>query len=71
MTDPTDLRPPMIQPEPTTSEKRRRAIREGFKKAIRREVARLHELGLPVYVAKNGTVVVAPAPKSSPPPSKP
>jgi len=65
------VRLPMNQPEPTASEERRRAVREGFKKAIRREVARLHEQGLPVYVAKNGTVVVAPAPKSSPPPSKP
>ncbi len=61
----------MNQPEPTTPDERRRAIREGFKKAIRREVARLHEAGLPVYVAKNGTVVIAPSPKTSPPPSKP
>ena len=60
----------MNQPEPTASEERHRAICEGFKKAIRREVARLHEQGLPVYVAKNGTVVVAPAPKAAPPPSK-
>ncbi len=60
----------MNQPEPTTPDERRRAIREGFKRAIRREVARLHEEGLPVYVAKNGTVVVAPSRTTSPPPSK-
>lgn len=62
---------PMNQPDSNFLQERLDSISEGFKKAIRREVARLHEQGLPVYVAKNGTVVVAPAPKASPPPSKP
>lgn len=32
-------------------------ISRGLKEGIRREVARLRELGLPIYVAENGTVV--------------
>ena len=33
------------------------AISEGLKEGIRREVARLRRLGLPIYVADNGKVV--------------
>jgi hypothetical protein len=32
-------------------------ICRGLKEGIRREVARLRKLGLPIYVAENGTVV--------------
>jgi hypothetical protein len=36
-------------------------IREGFVEGIRREVERCRRLGLPLYVARNGTVdVIAP-----------
>ena len=61
----------MNQRESTYLEERRKVVREGFKKAIRREVARLHEQGLPVYVVRNGAVVTVPPPKSSPPTSRP
>lgn len=33
------------------------AISHGLKEGIRREVARRRKLGLPIYVAENGTVV--------------
>lgn len=33
------------------------AISQGLKEGIRREVAHLRKLGLPIYVAENGTVV--------------
>lgn len=33
------------------------AIAEGLKEGIRREIARREKLGLPIYVADNGTVV--------------
>ena len=36
------------------------AIGEGLKEGVRREVRRLRELGLPVYVADNGTVIALP-----------
>lgn len=35
-------------------------IEDGLREAIRREVARLRRLGLPVYVAENGRVVERP-----------
>ena len=38
-------------------QQRLEAISEGIKEGIRREVARLRKLGLPIYVAENGTVV--------------
>ncbi len=38
-------------------EDRLRTIGEGLKEGIRREVCRLKELGLPIYVAENGRVV--------------
>lgn len=38
-------------------EDRLRAISEGLKEGVRREVARLTELGLPIYVADNGKVI--------------
>ena len=37
-------------------------IEEGLREAIRREVARLRQQGLPVYVAENGRVVERPEP---------
>ncbi len=33
------------------------AIGEGLKEGVRREVRRLRQLGLPIYVADNGRVV--------------
>jgi hypothetical protein len=38
-------------------QQRLEAISEGIKEGIRREVARLRKLGLPIYMAENGTVV--------------
>jgi hypothetical protein len=38
-------------------QQRLEAISEGLKEGIRREVARRRKLGLPIYVAENGTVV--------------
>jgi len=38
-------------------QQRLEAICRGLKEGIRREVARLRKLGLPIYVAENGTVV--------------
>lgn len=40
-------------------------IEDGLREAIRREVARLRRLGLPVYVAENGRVVERPAPRAT------
>ena len=40
--------------------KRLDQIEDGLREAIRREVARLRRLGLPVYVADNGRVVERP-----------
>ena len=37
--------------------RRLEAIAEGLKEGIRREIARREKLGLPIYVADNGTVV--------------
>lgn len=38
-------------------QQRLEAISEGLKEGVRREVARRRKLGLPIYVAENGTVV--------------
>jgi len=38
-------------------QQRLEAICRGLKEGIRREVARLRKLGLPIYMAENGTVV--------------
>ena len=38
-------------------EERLRAIGEGLKEGVRREIMRLTELGLPIYVADNGRVI--------------
>ena len=47
------------------------AISEGLKEAIRREVRRLRDQGLPVYVADNGKVVASPPPPTESPSTKP
>jgi hypothetical protein len=44
-------------------EERLDAVCDGLRDGIRREVARLHELGLPVYVEKDGQVVVEAPPR--------
>ena len=41
-------------------QKRLLAIGEGLKEGVRREVRRLREHGLPIYVADNGTVIALP-----------
>lgn len=51
-----------LDPEAAILEKRLDQIAEGLREAIRREVARLRRLGLPVYVAENGRVVERPEP---------
>lgn len=51
---------PMNQPDSAFLKQRLAAIAEGLKEGVRREVQRLRERGLPVYVAKNGTVVALP-----------
>lgn len=38
-------------------EARLRAIGEGLKEGVRREIRRLTELGLPIYVVDNGRVI--------------
>ena len=45
------------RPDAEFLQHRLEAICEGLKEGIRREVARLRRLGLPIYVAENGTVV--------------
>ena len=50
----------MNRPDSTFLNQRLEAIAEGLKEGVRREVQRLRERGLPVYVAKNGTVVALP-----------
>ena len=49
----------MVSSEPDAEflQHRLEAICEGLKEGIRREVARRWKLGLPIYVADNGTVV--------------
>lgn len=61
----------MNQPDPDFLGQRLEAISEGFKEAIRREVRRLRERGLPVYVAENGTVVELPAEQGAAPGPQP
>jgi len=53
---------------PTTDFLKRRlnATAEGLKEGVRREVARLRKLGLPIYVAENGTVVNRQKPNTIP-----
>jgi hypothetical protein len=41
-----------------TIQQRLKAIREGLKEGVRREVDRLEELGLPICVVENGKIVV-------------
>ena len=43
--------------DPGFLQKRLEAISEGLKEGVRREVRRLRQLGLPIYVARNGKVV--------------
>lgn len=50
----------MNRPDSTFLNQRLDAIAEGLKEGVRREVQRLRERGLPVYVAQNGTVVALP-----------
>lgn len=45
-------------------EQRLGEIAEGLREGVRREVARLRRLGLPVYVAENGHVVERPEPRA-------
>ena len=47
-------------------EKRLDAICEGLKEGVRREVARLRKLGLPIYVSENGKVVDRQTDRSGP-----
>jgi hypothetical protein len=46
------------------------AIGEGLKEGVRRELRRLRELGLPIYVARNGTVIALPPARANPRPAK-
>ena len=48
---------PSSNVEPGFLEKRLDAICKGLKEGVRREVKRLHEQGLPIYVADHGKVV--------------
>lgn len=43
--------------DPAYLQKRLEAISEGLKEGVRREVQRLRELGLPIYVDRDGKVV--------------
>ena len=43
--------------DPAFLQQRLEAISEGLKEGVRREVRRLRELGLPIYVARDGKVV--------------
>jgi hypothetical protein len=52
-------------PEAEILRQRLDQIAEGLQEGIRREVARLRRLGLPVYVAENGHVVERPEPHPS------
>ena len=44
-------------------QRRLKAIREGLKEGVRREVERLEKLGLPIYVGENGKIVVIEPPR--------
>lgn len=46
--------------DPEFLRQRLEIIGEALEEAIRREVARLRKLGLPVYVSRNGSVVALP-----------
>jgi hypothetical protein len=60
----------MKQSDSDFLEARMDAIARGVKEAIRREVRRLHEQGLPVYIEKDGVIITAPPPASLKPPEK-
>jgi hypothetical protein len=45
--------------------RRLEVIEDGLREGIRREVARLRRLGLPVYVYEDGCVVERPKPRAS------
>jgi hypothetical protein len=51
---------PVGRPDPEFLRQRQETIAEGFRKAIRREVARLRREGLPIYVFKDSKVVQLP-----------
>jgi len=52
-----------MDPDARFLRKRLETISEGLKEGVRREVRRLREKGLPVYVADNGKVVARPCPR--------
>lgn len=61
----------MNRPDSDFLDRRLDAIAEGLKEGVRREVQRLREQGLPVYVDKDGSVVaLPPQPQSKPTPKE-
>lgn len=50
----------MNRVDPEFLKQRRATIVAGLKEGVRREVKRLRKLGLPLYVAQNGSVVALP-----------
>ena len=46
--------------DPALLQRRLDQISEGLKEGVRREVQRLRQLGLPIYVGSNGNVLPAP-----------
>ncbi len=61
----------MRTPDPRQLDERLEAISAGLKEAIRREVCRLRELGLPIYVERDGKVVTANAEQKHEAPRRP
>ena len=59
-------RVPRDERKPLTGAERLEAISGALREAVRREVQRLREQGLPVYVARNGHVVDASLTDESP-----
>lgn len=55
--------------DPDLLQRRLAQISHGLKEAVRREVHRLRQLGLPIYVATNGKVIALP-PDDAPVPSR-
>ena len=51
-------------PHARALERRLEEIEAGLREGVRREVARLRRLGLPVYVAENGRIVERPEPRA-------